>query len=83
MSEAVPDGVFNQDGDVVAYPAGVKQTVLLLNDVLNMFAWHGRVLFSEALHDVVQRRISSMTPIRRFSEQPSANTRLDFPARYG
>lgn len=53
--QTVFDGVFDQYGNVVPHPASIQGTVLLLDDVLNMFPWHGRILFGEPVHNMAKR----------------------------
>lgn len=52
--QAVLRCVLNQNRNVVPYPSGVQQSVLLLDDVFNAFPWYGRVLIGESFHNMAE-----------------------------
>lgn len=51
-AQAVFRGVLNQNRNVVPYPPGIKGTVLLLDDVFDVFPWNRRVPNGEPVHDM-------------------------------
>ena len=64
--QAISHSVFDQNRNVVPHPARIQRSVLLLDDVLDVFPWHGWILFSKPVHDLVQRAlffIDSHSPI--------------------
>ncbi|UUL76738.1 hypothetical protein NG819_02935 [Pseudarthrobacter sp. Fe7] len=46
--------MLDQNRDVVPYPAGIEQSVLLVNYVFDVLAWDRGVLIDESVHNMGQ-----------------------------